>query len=161
MLLFIFIAYCSYISYNDFNTSHVTVYLHLLYSLHHHTIHFNTSHVTVYHPNCSSSSGNGLYFNTSHVTVYQCLYPLLLWILQISIHLMLLFISIPIPSSFDCTCISIHLMLLFISDTVQQTTMNIYFNTSHVTVYPVTRTKGQPMVLAFQYISCYCLSEVG
>ena len=99
----------------------------------------------------------------------------------ISIHLMLLFI---------CTChqiihgicsISIHLMLLFIRMPKGYTSDCIYFNTSHVTVYLyaiflavlqilisihlmllfiVSDVQSKVEKKAFQYISCYCLSQL-
>ena len=53
------------------------------------------------------------YFNTSHVTVYRCCPGLRRWPHWISIHLMLLFISITKYLSL-LLFISIHLMLLFI-----------------------------------------------
>ena len=54
---------------------------------------------------------------------------------HISIHLMLLFI--PWHSGYLRTLdgISIHLMLLFIGRICRGSVANIYFNTSHVTVY--------------------------
>ena len=54
-------------------------------------------------------------FNTSHVTVYLhgCLY---FSSFCISIHLMLLFIPVPIHPLLHLPGISIHLMLLFIND---------------------------------------------
>ena len=76
-------------------------------------------------------------FNTSHVTVYLVHKSIKHGNATISIHLMLLFIIFLAYNQLFDIVISIHLMLLFI----------------------VTRTKGQPMVLAFQYISCYCLSN--
>ena len=97
-------------------------------------------------------------FNTSHVTVYQLCRCCIRRALQISIHLMLLFISTAsVLSTFQygfqyisCYClslwrcyftgkyvISIHLMLLFIPS-----------GTSSCGFFPRT----------FQYISCYCLS---
>ena len=75
--------------------------------------------------------------------------------------------------------ISIHLMLLFIVYRYYNVNENIYFNTSHVTVYPFPalllrlwiRISIHLMLLfirvgffqilsiiKFQYISCYCLS---
>ena len=99
---------------------------------------------------------------------------------HISIHLMLLFI--PWHSGYLRTLdgISIHLMLLFIGRICRGSVANIYFNTSHVTVYPGTMqprtilysisihlmllfifaaTSPSNLFLIFQYISCYCLSK--
>ena len=76
-----------------------------------------------------------LNFNTSHVTVYPSHKLFITSYFQISIHLMLLFISIITPSSSSF----------------------IDFNTSHVTVY-LQVAKAEYEYEAFQYISCYCLS---
>ena len=75
-------------------------------------------------------------FNTSHVTVYHRYYHLPLLHNGISIHLMLLFILIPL-SNLVGYCISIHLMLLFImqDNSLHHTVYD--FNTSHVTVYHI------------------------
>ena len=82
-----------------------------------------------------SNENANRYFNTSHVTVY--LYPAIPgnFVIQISIHLMLLFIRTSEQQQ-DTERISIHLMLLFI----------------HM---PRRAWRYFP---AFQYISCYCLS---
>ena len=91
---------------------------------------------------------------------------------------------------FICTChqiihgicsISIHLMLLFIRMPKGYTSDCIYFNTSHVTVYLyaiflavlqilisihlmllfiVSDVQSKVEKKAFQYISCYCLSQL-
>ncbi len=53
-------------------------------------------------------------FNTSHVVVYRRRLNCGRCSCIVSIHLMLLFISIHIPSSLQSTFVSIHLMLLFI-----------------------------------------------
>ena len=76
-------------------------------------------------------------FNTSQVTVYRFFLHASVWLSVISIHLMLLFIQL--------------------SHMIANRTTN--FNTSHVTVYRYTLVKGRNR-FAFQYISCYCLSEV-
>ena len=76
-----------------FNTSHVTVYLHLIFHMDTHFIfqyipcyglsgqrnditdlyaNFNTSHVTVYLNKSKIYKLTIMYFNTSHVTVYRC-----------------------------------------------------------------------------------------
>ena len=98
---------------------------------------FNTSHVTVY-PCCTSEKSLvQLHFNTSHVTVYLPVLPTEISTPQISIHLMLLFIQLPSTLSDSSSVISIHLMLLFIW------------------LIPVRTV----IIVAFQYISCYCLSN--
>ena len=141
-------------------------------------------------------------FNTSHVTVYQgkrlrCGRPQ-----SISIHLMLLFIQSAFSHGLLSTAISIHLMLLFIGNKwfyafitsifqyISCYCLSLagglrkelikHFNTSHVTVYPlspryygihfpnfntshVTVYHGAICKTCrnfiFQYISCYCLSN--
>ena len=77
-----------------------------------------------------------IYFNTSHVTVYRPGIRKAVRCSKISIHLMLLFIVIPLR------------IVIIIPD----------FNTSHVTVYRNTKAKLRQQS-EFQYISCYCLSD--
>ncbi len=117
---------------------------------------FNTSHVTLYHSgpqpdrscaefqyiSCYSLSATPLQahepqerFNTSHVTLYHHTEENSTYRQQVSIHLMLLFIS---ASS----------MIAFTSAS---------FNTSHVTLYLKAERKMK-MLRMFQYISCYSLS---
>ena len=50
-------------------------------------------------------------------------------------------------------------MLLFILHTIKQEYQSQYFNTSHVTVYPLA-SLFIIVFLRFQYISCYCLSVI-
>ena len=97
---------------------------------------FNTSHVTVYR-----RTPQGL----NHKTIFQyiscyCL-SCVRWFCktckQISIHLMLLFITSLSITAYQLPFISIHLMLLFISV---------------ADALALGRDK-------FQYISCYCLSS--
>ncbi len=98
----------------------------------------------------------------------------------ISIHLMLLFIngkkrivnrkvlfqyiscyclSITGQNIRMCNEISIHLMLLFIPIRIPSFLISTSdFNTSHVTVYPITGFLDG-INIEFQYISCYCLSN--
>ena len=71
MLLFIIAVSFSLISFSDFNTSHVTVYLHACIRYSSCLSYFNTSHVTVYQLLQSAPIGTVSDFNTSHVTVYQ------------------------------------------------------------------------------------------
>ena len=49
-------------------------------------------------------------------------------------------------------------MLLFIKMSVWMMVAPIYFNTSHVTVYPAAAPSALS-IAEFQYISCYCLSR--
>ena len=56
--------------YNDFNTSHVTVYL-VLGAIVAAGVYFNTSHVTVYLSALFLIIVLVMHFNTSHVTVYR------------------------------------------------------------------------------------------
>ena len=118
-------------------------------------------------------------FNTSHVTVYRRHWNKPCQKVQISIHLMLLFIRwlyIYATSFWHFntshvtvyrysrvlyifhTTISIHLMLLFIGIPAILDNSERYFNTSHVTVYPINLV-SQGKTHIFQYISCYCLSQ--
>ena len=53
--------------------------------------------------------------------------------------------------------ISIHLMLLFIEYVDPCMFGEAHFNTSHVTVYPYGDYESIELTI-FQYISCYCLS---
>ena len=79
-------------------------------------LYFNTSHVTVYLCIRTSNTVSIKYFNTSHVTVYRRRTYNYRKVIQISIHLILLFIEI--------------------------------------------RRRLLGSLLAFQYISCYCLSTL-
>ena len=98
------------------------------------------------------------YFNTSHVTVYQLQSALLPALLPISIHLMLLFIKASDPKQafadhFNTSHVTVYLRCW------QRLELNDKnFNTSHVTVYQLTGFSGS-ILLTFQYISCYCLSQ--
>ena len=103
-----------------------------------------------------------------------------IYVMHISIHLMLLFICGTVTGHDRCHQISIHLMLLFICRMVSNLDNWIYFNTSHVTVYPYWKITSYYLSLIsihlmllfilaffhcfsapslFQYISCYCLSK--
>ena len=119
-------------------------------------VNFNTSHVTVYHKGTQLRKEQTKNFNTSHVTVYrrhtgndhpvsefQYISCYCLSVLKYRIR--------PVEK------ISIHLMLLFILHTIKQEYQSQYFNTSHVTVYPLA-SLFIIVFLRFQYISCYCLS---
>ena len=77
---------------------------------------------------------------------------------HISIHLMLLFIVRGCVETISLNYISIHLMLLFILPSfISIFLCFLYFNTSHVTVYHNFNNDCR-QILKFQYISCYCLS---
>ena len=113
---------------------------------------------------CQSNSiiYNILYcFNTSHVTLYRkysCQNSRRRWV---SIHLMLLFISIRLVSSISAQSVSIHLMLLFISLCRQillpDSPVSIHLMLLFIEKQRIAgESKGK-----FQYISCYSLSEKG
>ena len=87
----------------------------------------------------------------------QCLVGLLSGYL-ISIHLMLLFITLLMSYFTPVIFISIHLMLLFIMVEQKSQSITSYFNTSHVTVY-LSENVETGRAERFQYISCYCLSR--
>ena len=118
-----------------FNTSHVTVYLFWWI---HYRVQIIFQYISCY---CLS-------LNTSSVLI-----PFL-----ISIHLMLLFILLPVCSLLCMSRISIHLMLLFIEFGRFLNKLSDHFNTSHVTVY-LPKDETEEIDVWFQYISCYCLSS--
>ena len=184
-----------------FNTSHVTVYRRYREPASNIVTDFNTSHVTVYH--IRSIVCTTLYHISIHLMllfipkekqdnrIEQIFQYISCYCLSdrsesatvsstdISIHLMLLFITANIIQIYIICQISIHLMLLFIQKEKRQWRTWIYFNTSHVTVYQqisvfdssgVTHFNtshvtvyhvahgGYNAACLFQYISCYCLS---
>ena len=65
-------------------------------------------------------------FNTSHVTVYQGYHKAGKEVWDISIHLMLLFITPGQASAIRLIYISIHLMLLFINNETAQVAQEIF-----------------------------------
>ena len=142
----------------NFNTSHVTVYLEERKEKRHLQGNFNTSHVTVYQNRIDYCWHSNYYFNTSHVTVYlQCGFQCGICCL-ISIHLMLRFILKQhfrkiIFRNFNTSHVTVY---LFRSDSPRFASRN--FNTSHVTVYLYDGT-FEMSIGAFQYISCYGLSN--
>ena len=92
MLLFIIKKYATPYIKENFNTSHVTVYHSSIKRYGGCIRNFNTSHVTVY-LTLQSAIFKALFdFNTSHVTVYQMPGLIRTSTMNISIHLMLLFI---------------------------------------------------------------------
>ena len=138
-----------------FNTSHVTLYqfserthfwkvrvsIHLMLLFivlpgrsMSHPDSFNTSHVTLYLWKLAWSP-NHLAFQ------YISCYSLSHWIVNtkiqnnVSIHLMLLFISPGIHPFRNFCNVSIHLMLLFIVSVQLSSVASDSFNTSHVTLY--------------------------
>ena len=142
-----------------------------------------------------------LYFNTSHVTVYQEPEKICTTVWQFQ-YISCYCLSPSIGMSKHISCISIHLMLLFIGTNLVKkfndmsfqyiscyclsfTIASCYFfwidfNTSHVTVYPISGFLNAMSIIIsihlmllfiplfhcalryhyiFQYISCYCLSR--
>ena len=119
---------------------------------------FNTSHVTVYLIRLSTISLTSIF---QYISCY-CLSILVLFHSEnefISIHLMLLFIKQKHRTGRRKHGISIHLMLLFISALASFVLLPRDFNTSHVTVYLIPYALIAITGIAFQYISCYCLSD--
>ena len=99
------------------------------------------------------------YFNTSHVTVYQMDRKETKVSIQISIHLMLLFISPCVNCVIYIFFISIHLMLLFIEDALN-IIMGVVQISIHLMLLFISHAYEQSfMAVKFQYISCYCLSR--
>ena len=144
-------------------------------------LNFNTSHVTVYQSGspylstvprfqyiscyCLSDSHcmsleTQWYFNTSHVTVYQGYHKAGKEVWDISIHLMLLFITPGQASAIRLIYISIHLMLLFINNETAQVAQEILFQ--YISCYCLSPSGCTTLVAVapFQYISCYCLSVI-
>ena len=98
-------------------------------------------------------------FNTSHVTVYQGYHKAGKEVWDISIHLMLLFITPGQASAIRLIYISIHLMLLFINNETAQVAQEILFQ--YISCYCLSLQILSRFTLSvrFQYISCYCLSR--
>ena len=152
-------------SYSEerFNTSHVTLYPSPSFLNCTEYSCFNTSHVTLYllrmnFPELRKCVSIHL------MLLFIPIVPLpLLFFLLVSIHLMLLFILWIQKTSVLYTQVSIHLMLLFIDDLDEEINSlyvfqyiscyslsaankgdgetYISFNTSHVTLYPVSDTQ--------------------
>ena len=119
----------------SFNTSHVTLYHVAIYAENVCACRFNTSHVTLYRQRADAlSQGTGC-FNTSHVTLYRTMKKANHILFQVSIHLMLLFITVSLSSTLSPNVVSIHLMLLFILCIHHSRLSSHRFNTSHVTLY--------------------------
>ena len=97
-------------------------------------------------------------FNTSHVTVYRLLSSFRHVRLQISIHLMLLFIDFQHTTADTLCQISIHLMLLFIIADYPDGNDHWIFQYISCYCLSIWNTPSVLPFLKFQYISCYCLS---
>ena len=107
----------------NFNTSHVTVYLHRIHTKKCLLCNFNTSHVTVYHYSVEICQAGR----------------------KISIHPMLRFIRY-IPSNCSSSCEFQYIPCYGLSScSFVMYPCNMYFNTSHVTVY-----LGQTRIIRLQ-----------
>ena len=140
-----------------FNTSHVTVYLHIELKKIDKDTYFNTSHVTVYLFKSPFMCYNFLF---QYISCY-CLSkrkPIIEhWSSGFQYISCYCLSSSVTPVAPSANAISIHLMLLFIHILLLLSTGLRNFNTSHVTVYRCG-DKIQWIYHLFQYISCYCLS---
>ena len=119
-----------------FITSHVTVYLFWWI---HYRVQIIFQYISCY---CLS-------LNTSSVLI-----PFL-----ISIHLMLLFILLPVCSLLCMSRISIHLMLLFIRVVQAKKAWYNYISIHLMLLFIFLFFQQRYQHLKFQYISCYCLSN--
>ena len=135
MLLFIGNTPKDTINLKSFNTSHVTLYLPGLQTKNGYYPCFNTSHVTLYLSCSTIRSFFSLSFNTSHVTLYLTDVHEKSIRMDVSIHLMLLFILRQGGLFMDykkfqyISCYSLsHISFCRIS-------LSNSFNTSHVTLY--------------------------
>ena len=99
------------------------------------------------------------YFKTSHVIVYQRSNQQCSKKLDISKHLMLLFIEIKRGLCRKKIFISKHLMLLFIHIDIMQKNPNCIISKHLMLLFIVSATVTFPPPNAFQNISCYCLSN--
>ena len=109
------------------------------------------------------------YFNTSNVTIQRPFFFLIVFTVQISIHLMLLFNIIIINVFIIIISISIHLMLLFNRRSLRINYMIINFNTSNVTIqrlvyllyqnclahFNTSNVTIQPKMLRYKRAPCY------
>ena len=98
------------------------------------------------------------HFKTSHVIVYQRSNQQCSKKLDISKHLMLLFIEIKRGLCRKKIFISKHLMLLFIHIDIMQKNPNCIISKHLMLLFIVSATVTFPPPNAFQNISCYCLS---
>ena len=168
----------SSLKWQSFNTSHVTLYqhsgriwipwssvsIHLMLLFIEGTLELELEDDAFQYISCYSLSHSG-----NRTEDYS----------GVSIHLMLLFIGKELGYGSSGMWVSIHLMLLFIISKQRNRTCEILFqyiscyslsarrrllmdvfcsfNTSHVTLYQITRYLKQ-LIKRFQYISCYSLS---
>ena len=99
-------------------------------------------------------------FNTSHVVIYPLVLLLGVFLIIVSIHLMLLFISAPgiqrsVHRKFQ------YISCCYLSDScTERQTRQMCFNTSHVVIYPVWHNETRDLKYLFQYISCCYLSKL-
>ena len=93
--MLLFIEALNIVSYptKSFNTSHVTLYPIDDFAIDGLAERFNTSHVTLYHNRYRDSAVRQYCFNTSHVTLHRRHAGQIFPVIQVSIHLMLLFIT--------------------------------------------------------------------
>ena len=144
----------------NFNTSHVTVYLDqsLKFRANKYiSIHLMLLFIAKEH-RLQNLWKN---FNTSHVTVYLLRPPNIPYTLNISIHLMLLFIAIYFFIFSSSITISIHLMLLFITANVIQIYIVCQISIHLMLLFISVCIYISICLWQFQYISCYCLSRSG
>ena len=99
----------------------------------------------------------GKRFNTSHVVIYQIPVKQCFNRVEVSIHLMLLFISLLVFILVLSGLVSIHLMLLFIERRKLQVLLQLKFQYISC-CYLSGTTMLQVSPKAFQYISCCYLS---
>ena len=125
----------------SFNTSHVVIYLSnsdipLLIA-----VGFNTSHVVIYQ-NSSQFIDSGLpRFNTSHVVIYQEAQSRTNGKKLVSIHLMLLFITVAISVRPVFLRFNTSHVVIYRKDTGRAWYFKVSFNTSHVVIYPKSKVK--------------------
>ena len=143
-------------------------------------MYFNTSHVTVYLCIRTSNTVSIKYFNTSHVTVYRRRTYNYRKVIQISIHLILLFIeirrrllgSLLAFQYISCYCLSTleddisSLLSLFqyiscycLSSGINKFTCNFMISIHLMLLFIRRAPVTVPFPMPFQYISCYCLSR--
>ena len=118
---------------------------------------FNTSHVTVYREQKYEEEQDAIF---QYISCYCLSVLLIIWLSNciISIHLMLLFIRRWTTWTMNRKIISIHLMLLFIDGDQRDESKGQAFQ--YISCYCLSQAVQLLMQLqdGFQYISCYCLS---
>ena len=105
-------------------------------------------------PQASRSS-----FNTSHVTLYRISKEDQEWLSRVSIHLMLLFISLEAVKTATTTAFQYISCYSLSTGSGEQIPKHQCFNTSHVTLYRKRIYIFGIRLSVFQYISCYSLSK--